>query len=102
MNKEGKLSICASPDEIEAALGKGYFSYFMFDYNMFPNDYNKPIQMFGKNFFSAINYKLSKEVWTFIKYIQFETADAWLFSNNITKKFWSHDREMKNLNIDNI
>lgn len=102
LNKEGKLSICASPDEIEAALEKGYFSYFMSDYNMFPNDYNKPIQMFGKNFFSAINYKLSKEVWTFIKYIQFETDDAWLFSNNITKKFWSHDRETINLNIDNI
>lgn len=101
LNKEGKLSKCASTEEIEAALGEGYFSYFMSDYHTLPNDYDQPVQMFGKNFFSSINYNLFKEVWTFIKYVQLETDNAWLFSNNITRKFWSYDREMISLNINN-
>lgn len=47
--KNGKEPNCKSEKEIDDSLSKGYFSYFIADYSLYPKDYSKPGKLFGKS-----------------------------------------------------
>ena len=98
---KGKEPKCASQEVIDSTLSKGFFSYYVSDYSVFTNEYNNPIKVFGKNYFTTINHKLSKIIWTYFKTIQFETDNAWLFTNNHTKKIFCYDKSVEHFNIEN-
>ena len=86
---------CSSDEEIYDKLHEAYFSLFITDYSLSAKEYKDPVKIFGKNFFTSIDYRSQKRIWTFLKTVQFESDDAWIFHNNHTQKFYSYDSELE-------
>ena len=86
---------CSSEEVVHDKLHEAYFSLFITDYSLYPKEYNDPIKIFGKNYYTSVDYRTQKRIWTFLKTVQFESDDAWLFHHNQTEKFYAYDSEIE-------
>ena len=86
---------CSSEEILHNKLHEAYFSLFITDYSLYPKEHDNPIKIFGKNYFSSVDYRAQKRIWTFLKTVQFESDDAWLFHRNKSERFYSYDSEIE-------
>lgn len=86
---------CSSEEVVHDKLHEAYFSLFITDYSLYPKEYNDPIKIFGKNYYTSVDYRAQKRIWTFLKTVQFESDDAWLFHHIQTEKFYAYDSEIE-------
>ena len=55
VNSTNNNNSCKSPDEITEILNGGYMGIFTTDYQINPNNYKQPAQIYGKNIFINIS-----------------------------------------------
>ena len=83
---------CESLEEIEKTLNGGYIEVFITDSTIIPNNYKKPMKVFGRNIFSSLNGKDYSEFWLYLKRMDVITDNGLIFHNYNKKYTIAFDR----------
>ena len=83
---------CESLEEIEKTLNGGYIEVFITDSTIIPNNYKKPMKIFGRNIFSSLNGKDYSEFWLYLKRMDVITDNGLIFHNYNKKYTIAFDR----------
>ena len=83
---------CESLEEIEKTLNGGYIEVFITDSTIIPNNYKKPMKIFGRNIFSSLNGKDYSEFWLYLKRMDVITDNGLIFHSYDKKYTIAFDR----------
>ena len=81
VNSTDNNFICESIDEIEKTLNGGYIEVFITDTTIIPNNYKKPMKIFGRNIFNSLNGKDYSEFWIYLKRMDVISDNGLVFHN---------------------
>ena len=77
---------CESKDLIENTLNGGYIELFITDNTIIPNNYKKPVKVFGRNIFNSLDAREYSEFWLYLKRMDIITDNGLIF-RNLNKKY---------------
>ena len=84
---------CKSTEEIDRMLYGGFFAMHSADFIVNPNNYEKPAQMFYRNYFVPTSPKLRKEYYRYIKNSYLISDNGWITKEIENKTYATFDRD---------
>ncbi len=83
---------CKSKEEIKEYLKGGYFGIFTSDISVDPENYNKPVSLYGINSYTSILPNMNKDIWVYIKNIDIVTDDGIFFPKKKKENYHGFDK----------
>ena len=96
VNSTNNNNSCKSPDEITEILNGGYMGIFTTDYQINPNNYEQPAQIYGKNIFTTFSVKHYSDFWVYFQIKQINTDTGILFDSIISESVLSYEYTYEN------
>ena len=88
---KNNLNNCATDNEIKSKLNGGYIGIFMTDFNVLPNNYSNPSNIFGTNVYNAFSIKNHIDYWIYLKPIEVITDNGYFMQNKKKDDFFGLD-----------
>ena len=96
VNSTKNNNSCRSPEEITEILNGGYMGIFATDYQINPNDYKQPAQIYGKNIFTAFSVQHYADFWVYFQIKQINTDTGILFDSIVSETVLSYEYTYEN------
>ena len=96
VNSSDNNNSCMSSEEIDQRLQGGYLGMFFSDLFLLPENYSRPIKVYGKNIFTSFTGDQYTDVWFYLKSVELNTDMGLIFRNIKTEEFISYDYHMSN------
>ena len=88
---DDNLNKCASENEIKSRLNGGYIGIFMTDFNVIPNNYSNPSNIFGTNVYNSFSIRNHVDYWMYLKPIEVITDNGYFMENKKKDDFFGLD-----------
>jgi hypothetical protein len=96
VNSTRNNNSCRSPEEITEILNGGYMGIFTTDYQINPNNYSQPAQIYGKNIFTAFSVQHYADFWVYFQIKQINTDTGILFDSIVSETVLSYEYTYEN------
>lgn len=91
--------ICKDEETIISQLSSGYYGFYSTD-NLFDmSNYEKPVKMFGRDYYIPTSIKVPKSIVRYLKTNRVQSDDSWLISNFQETEYFSFDSNEESFNI---
>ena len=94
---DDNLNKCASENEIKSRLNGGYIGIFMTDFNVIPNNYSNPSNIFGTNVYNSFSIRNHVDYWMYLKPIEVITDNGYFMENKKKDDFFSLDNSKSDI-----
>jgi hypothetical protein len=96
VNSTSNNNKCRSADEITEILNGGYMGIFTTDYQILPNNYKQPAQIYGKNIFTTFSVKQYTDFWVYFQIKQINTDKGILFDSIVSESVLTYEYTYEN------
>ena len=84
-------NICKNEEEISEALKGGYVGIFATDYQIIPNKYKNPAEIYGINLFTSFSINHYKDYWIYFQNKQVNTDKGFIFNSIVTETYLAYE-----------
>jgi hypothetical protein len=104
VNSTSNNNQCRSPDEITDILNGGYLGIFTTDYQILPNNYSQPAQVYAKNIFTTFSVQQYTDFWVYYQIKQINTDKGIFFDSIVSEsvltfEYTSENKDYRDSNI---
>lgn len=98
-SSENDKPVCKSPQDLENALGQGYFGFYSTDSIIDLQNFHTPGVRVGLDYYTMTNLNISKTITRFISTTNIDSDDGWITSQIDSQKLENYERDAESFSF---